>query len=195
MKRASKFRFYPTDAQAAELSRTFGRVRLVCNKALAARSDAWPMGRERVTYNATSAILTAWKESEELAFLCEVSCVPLQQALRHQKTAADLLEYKCDWYGRELITADRWFPSSKLCSACGTIRDDIPLNVREWTCRCGAVHDRDVNAAPNLLAAGLAVAACGDGVRPQRITPGGQSSMKQEVVPPQRQRAAAQPRG
>ncbi|MFF2148583.1 hypothetical protein ACFVWU_39010, partial [Kitasatospora sp. NPDC058190] len=45
------------------------------------------------------------------------------------------------------------------------------------------------------LAAGLAVAACGDGVRPQRSTPGGRSSMKQEVVPPQRTRAAAQPRG
>ncbi|GAB2695218.1 RNA-guided endonuclease TnpB family protein [Kitasatospora kifunensis] len=106
-----------------------------------------------------------------------------------------MLEYKADWYGRELVVVDRWFPSSKLCSACGTLRSEMPLNVREWTCHCGTTHDRDVNAARNILAAGLAVAACGDGVRPQRITPGGQSSVKQEVVPPPRTRAAAQPRG
>ncbi|MEK2494377.1 RNA-guided endonuclease TnpB family protein, partial [Kitasatospora purpeofusca] len=106
-----------------------------------------------------------------------------------------MLEYKADWYGRELVVVDRWFPSSKLCSTCGTIRAKMPLNVREWTCGCGATHDRDVNAARNILAAGLAVAACGDGVRPQRSTPGGQSSVKQEVVPPPRSRAAAQPRG
>ena len=68
-----------------------------------------------------------------------------------------MLEYKCRWYGRDLIVVDRWFPSSKLCSACGALRDGMPLNVREWTCRCGAVHDRDVNAARNILAAGLAV--------------------------------------
>ncbi|CAM5671275.1 transposase [Streptomyces viridifaciens] len=402
VKRAFKFRFYPTDAQAAELSRTFGCVRLVYNMALHARSEAWTMRQERVNYNATSAMLTAWKKTEELAFLNEVSSVPLQQTLRHlqgafsnfwQKRAryprfkskkksrdsaeyttsafryrdgqltlakmaeplrivwsrllpegqspstvtvsrdaagrwfvsmlcedpgvkplpalgaavgidagitslvtlstgeeitnprserkdrerlakaqrefarkakgsknrekarakvarvhariADrrrdflhklttrlvhenqlvviedltvrnllknkklaraisdaswtelrtMLEYKCAWYGRDLVTIDRWFPSSKLCSACGTIRDKMPLNVRERACDCGAVHDRDVNAARNILAAGLAVAACGDGVRPQRSTPGGQSSMKQEVIPPQRTRAAAQPRG
>ncbi|MFE0459202.1 RNA-guided endonuclease InsQ/TnpB family protein [Kitasatospora sp. NPDC058965] len=401
VKRAFKFRFYPTDAQAAELARTFGCVRFVYNKALAARSEAWTIRRERVGYNATSAMLTAWKKSEELAFLGEVSCVPLQQALRHLQGAfanfwrkrakyptfksrkksrksaeytasafryrdghltlakmadpldivwsrplpqgqspstvtvsqdaagrwfisllcddhpsmpapvhaavgidvgiislvtlstgeqvinpkherrdrdrlaraqrelarkakgsnnrekarrkvarvhariADqrrdflhklttrlvhenqvvviedltvrtmlkngklsraisdaswselrtMLEYKTGWYGRELITVDRWFPSSKRCSACGSIRNTMPLSVREWTCDCGAVHDRDVNAAKNILAAGLAVTACGDGARPQRSIPGGQSSVKQEVVPPQRTRAAARPRG
>ncbi len=67
-----------------------------------------------------------------------------------------MLEYKAAWYGRELVVVDRWFPSSKLCSACGTIRGKMPLNIREWTCVCGAVHDRDVNAAKNVLAAGLA---------------------------------------
>ncbi|MFE2409178.1 RNA-guided endonuclease InsQ/TnpB family protein [Kitasatospora sp. NPDC059408] len=401
VKRAFKFRFYPTDAQAAEMARTFGCVRLVYNMALAARSEAWTMRQERVNYNATSAMLTQWKKTEELAFLSEVSSVPLQQALRHLQGAfsnfwnkrakyptfkskkksrrsaeytasafryregrltlakmteplaivwsrplpegrlpstvtvsqdaagrwfvsllrddrpsmpapvhaavgldvgitslvtlstgekitnpkheradrkrlakaqrelarkaegsnnrekarrkvarvhakiADrrrdflhklttrlvrenqtvviedlmvrnmlknrtlsraisdaswaalrtMLEYKAKWYGRDLVTIDRWFPSSKLCSACGTIRDKMPLNVREWTCGCGAVHDRDVNAARNILTAGLAVAACGDGVGPQRSTSGGQSSVKQEVLPPQRPRAAAQPRG
>ncbi|MEU1273464.1 RNA-guided endonuclease TnpB family protein, partial [Streptomyces sp. NPDC005799] len=92
-----------------------------------------------------------------------------------------MLEYKCAWYGRELVVIDRFFPSSKLCGACGTVRGKLPLNVREWTCECGAVHDRDVNAARNILAAGLAASACGDGVRPQRESSRtGRSSVKQE---------------
>jgi putative transposase len=78
------------------------------------------------------------------------------------------LEYKAEWYGRTVIAIDRWYPSSKMCSACGRIVESLPLNIREWTCRCGASHDRDVNAAKNILAAGLAVSACGDGVRPPR---------------------------
>ncbi|WP_203997790.1 helix-turn-helix domain-containing protein [Virgisporangium aurantiacum] len=87
MKRAFKFRFYPTDMQAAVLARTFGCVRKVYNLALAARSEAWSVRRERLTYDATSAMLTGWKKSEELAFLNEVSAVPLQQVLRHLQTA------------------------------------------------------------------------------------------------------------
>ncbi|MFE5109209.1 RNA-guided endonuclease InsQ/TnpB family protein [Streptomyces sp. NPDC056663] len=389
VKRAFKYRFYPTDVQAAELSRTFGCVRKVYNLALAARTQAWTR-QERVNYNQTSALLTAWKKTEELAFLNDVSSVPLQQTLRHLQSAfanffskrakyprfksrkksrksaeyttsgfrfrdgrltlakmaepldivwsrplptgarpstvtvsqdsagrwfvsmlcddltvkplsatdaavgvdvglnhlltlstgekianprherrdrarlakaqralarkakgdganrrkarlkvakihariADrrrdglhklttrlvrenqtiviedltvrnmvrnrslaraisdaawaelrsLLEYKAQWYGREVIAVDRFFPSSKLCSVCGTLQGKMPLNVRTWTCAaCGTTHDRDVNAARNLLAAGRAVSACGAGVRPQRRTPGGQSAMKQEV--------------
>lgn len=388
VKRAFKYRFYPTDAQAAELSRTFGCVRKVYNLALAARTQAWAR-QERVNYNQTSAMLTLWKRTEELAFLNEVSSVPLQQALRHLQVAftnffarrakyprfksrkrsrksaeytasafrfrdgrltlakmreplaiawsrplpagvspstvtvsqdsagrwfvsmlcedpsvqpfaatdtavgidvglnhlltlstgekitnprherrdrttlakaqrrlakkaggdganrakarrqvakiharitdrrrdnlhklttrlvrenqtlviedltvrnmvknrnlaraisdaawadfRELLEYKAQWYGREVIAVDRWFPSSKLCSHCGTLKERMPLHVRTWTCDCGASHDRDVNAAKNLLAAGLAVTACGAGVRPQRSTPGGQSATKQET--------------
>ena len=99
LKRAFKYRFYPSDQQAQELNRTFGCVR---------------------------------------------------------------------WYGRDLVVVDRWFPSSKVCSVCGAVRDGLALNVREWTCRCGATHDRDVNAARTIRAAGLAVLACGDGVRPAR---------------------------
>ncbi|CAM5361130.1 hypothetical protein GCM10010253_13950 [Streptomyces badius] len=92
-----------------------------------------------------------------------------------------MLEYKAQWCGREVIAVHRWFPSSRLCSACGTLQGKMPLNVRTWTCDCGTTHDRDVNAAINLLAAGRAVTACGAGVRPQRNSPGGQSAMKQEV--------------
>jgi len=386
VKRAFKFRFYPSDAQAAELARTFGCVRKVYNLALAARTEAWALRQERVNYNATSALLTAWKKTEELAFLNEVSSVPLQQALRHLQVAytnffakrakyptfkskkksrrsaeyttsafryrdgrltlakmaepldiiwsrplpdgaapstvtvsqdaagrwfvfllcddvieavpasgaigidagldhlltlstgekvtnprreradrarlahaqrelarkekgssnrakarlkvarvhariADrrrdylhklttrlvrenqtiviedltvrnmvknhslarsisdaawhqfrtMMEYKAEWHGRDLIAVDRWFPSSKLCSACGRLAEKMPLNVRKWTCPCGAVHDRDVNAARNILAEGLSVIACGGGVRPQRTNVRtGQSPVKQE---------------
>ncbi|UUU35815.1 transposase [Streptomyces sp. CA-210063] len=388
VKRAFKYRFYPTDEQAAELSRTFGCVRLVYNKALEERTRAWYGEQRRISYVQSSAALTEWKKTEDLAFLAEVSSVPLQQALRHLQTGftnffarrakypryksrkksrasaeytrsaftwreghltlakmaepldirwsrplpegaepttvtvsrdaagrwfvsmlcedtivpapatadavgvdagvtslvtlstgekianprherrdrvrlakaqrelsrkakgsanreqarrkvakvhvriADrrrdflhklstrlvrenqtvviedltvrnllkngrlaraisdaawtelrhMLEYKCAWYGRELVVIDRWFPSSKLCGACGTVRGKLPLNVREWTCECGTVHDRDVNAARNILAAGLAASACGDGVRPQRESSRtGQSSVKQEA--------------
>ncbi|RKN09301.1 RNA-guided endonuclease InsQ/TnpB family protein [Streptomyces radicis] len=387
VKRAFRYRFYPTSEQAAELSRTFGCVRLVYNKALQERTRAWYGEQRRVSYVESSAMLTGWKKTEGLAFLTEVSSVPLQQALRHLQTAftnffakraqypryksrkrsrasaeytrsaftwrdgrlmlakmsgpldirwsrplpqgaepstvtvsrdaagrwfvsllcedtvteapatgaavgidagitslvtlstgekianprherrdrtrlaraqrelsrkakgsanrekarrkvarvhariADrrrdflhklttrlvrenqtvviedlavrnllkngrlaraisdaawtelrsMLEYKCAWYGRELVVIDRFFPSSRLCGACGTVRGKLPLNVRTWTCECGAVHDRDVNAARTILAAGLAAAACGDGVRPQRESSRtGQSSMKQE---------------
>ncbi|WP_234318472.1 RNA-guided endonuclease InsQ/TnpB family protein [Streptomyces sp. NRRL S-237] len=389
VKRSFKYRFYPTDAQAVELSRTFGCVRKVYNLALAARAEAWKAGGERMGYGQTSAMLTAWKKTEELAFLATVSSVPLQQALRHLQSAfvafrekrsqyprfkskrksrasaeytrsgfryaqgrvrlakmdepldivwsrplpegaapstvtvscdsagrwyvsllcedtpapmpattnavgidagltalitlstgekipnprherkdrdrltraqralsrkekgsrnrikartrvarihariADrrrdflhqlttrlvrenqtlviedlmvanmlrnhkvarsisdaawrelrsMLEYKAAWYGRELIAVDRWFPSSKLCSACGAIADAMPLNIREWTCEsCGTAHDRDGNAAVNLLAAGPAAAACGADVRPHRESSSrsGRSVAKQE---------------
>ncbi|MFJ5151474.1 RNA-guided endonuclease InsQ/TnpB family protein [Streptomyces sp. NPDC088353] len=388
VKRAFKYRFYPTDAQAAELSRTFGCVRKVYNMALAARTEAWAR-QERVNYNQTSAMLTEWKKTEELAYLGEVSAVPLQQALRHLQAAftgffgkrakyprfksrkksrrsaeyttsgfrirdgqltlakmdrpldivwsrplpegaspstvtvsqdsvgrwfvsmlcedpsvrplpaADaavgidvgldhlltlstgekianprherkdrarlaraqrelsrkargdganrckarlkvariharitdrrrdhlhklttrlvcenqtlviedltvrnmvknrslaraisdaawsqfrsLLEYKAAWYGREVIAVDRFFPSSRLCSACGALAESMPLSVRTWTCACGTTHDRDANAAKNLLAAGLAASVCGAGVRPQRRTPDGQSATKQKT--------------
>ena len=77
------------------------------------------------------------------------------------------LEYKSLWYGRELVGIDRWYPSSKRCSDCGHTVAKMPLNVREWTCpECGTVHDRDINAARNVLAAGLAVSALGESVNP-----------------------------
>jgi len=80
-----------------------------------------------------------------------------------------MLEYKADWYGRAVIAVDRFYPSSKTCSACGVLAAKMPLNIREWTCtECSVRHDRDVNAARVILAEGLSVAACGDGVRPSR---------------------------
>ncbi|MCW3818834.1 transposase [Micromonospora sp. DR5-3] len=372
VKRAYKYRFYPAPEQAALLNRTFGCVRLVYNRALEARTRAWAVERRRTTYVQSSAWLTEWKRSDDLAFLNEVSSVPLQQTLRHlqagfaafwdkraryprfkskrksrasaeytrsafrwrdgQLTLAkmntplnivwsrplpegaepstvtvsrdaagrwfvsiliedqtvkplppvtaevgvdagitslltlsrpvpgvsdeqgkvanprygqadrrklakaqrnlarkqegsnnrakarlkvarihtriadrrrdhlhqlttrlvretqtvaiedlsvrnmlrnrrlarvisdaawsefrNMLEYKATWYGREVIPIDRWYPSSKTCSACGRINTTLALNDRVWTCPgCGVEHDRDINAAKNILAAGLA---------------------------------------
>jgi IS605 OrfB family transposase len=363
VKRGFKYRFYPTPEQADQLNRTFGCVRLVYNRALDARTRAWTVDRQPTSYEQTSAWLTEWKRTDDLSFLNEVSCVPLQQTLRHlqgafaafwdkrsryprfkskrrsrasaeytrsafrwrdgqltlAKMAAPLaivwsrplpagaepstvtvsrdaagrwfvsllvedptvkplpattpavgvdagitslltlstgekipnprhervgrrklakaqrnlsrkakdsanrakarvkvarihariadrrrdhlhklttrlvretqtvviedlsvrnmlrnhnlarvisdaawselrrmLEYKAVWYGRTIIPVDRWYPSSKTCSACGRINPTLPLDVREWTCPgCGASHDRDINAATNILAAGL----------------------------------------
>ncbi|OIQ77621.1 putative transposase [mine drainage metagenome] len=70
------------------------------------------------------------------------------------------LEYKTAWYGREILVIDRWEPSSKRCSACGNVLPKLALSIRRWTCpSCGAEHDRDVNAAKNILAAASAVNA------------------------------------
>lgn len=85
------------------------------------------------------------------------------------------LAYKCQWYSRTLVKIDRWFPSSKRCGNCGHIVDHLPLNIRSWEClKCGANHDRDINAAHNILAAGLAVRVCGANVRPDNQTVKGQ---------------------
>ncbi len=77
------------------------------------------------------------------------------------------LEYKAAWYGRTLVRINRWFPSTKRCGHCGHVVDKLPLDVRKWDCpECGTHHDRDINAAQNILAAGLAVIVCGANERP-----------------------------
>jgi putative transposase len=100
-----------------------------------------------------------------------------------------LLEYKAARCGRRMIVIDRWFPSSKMCSACGYVLAELGLKVRTWQCpSCGTRHDRDVNAAKNILAAGLAVAgghpghACGADVR-HPGPPGCGRAVKQEPRP------------
>ena len=99
------------------------------------------------------------------------------------------LAYKCERTGRELVVIDRWYPSSKTCSACGHRLAELSLSTRHWTCpSCRSRHDRDINAAKNILAAGLAVArgspgdACGADVRhsgSSRV----RSAVKQEPWP------------
>jgi putative transposase len=99
-----------------------------------------------------------------------------------------MLAYKAERARRRLLVIDRWYPSSKTCSACGFLLAELALGTRTWICPgCGARHDRDYNAAKNILAAGLAVAAedrlgggaCGDAIRRKGISLP-QSSVKQE---------------
>jgi putative transposase len=381
MEKAFKYRFYPTPEQQTLLRQTIGCVRLIYNKALAARTEAWYSRQERVDYVQTSAMLTSWKKEQELEFLNSVSSVPLQQGLRNLQKAftnfwaghakypnfkkkhnggsaeftkagfrwkdgqvflakcseplpirwsrqipqgcnpstitvkldpsgrwfvsllvddhtvrtlektdktigldvginsliatsngekisnprhfkrlgkklkrvqkalsgkqkgsnnrhkvrrkvakihgqitdarkdflhklttqlvrenqtivvEDLaiknmvknpklalhisdaswgelirqLTYKCQWYGRELVKIDRWFPSSKRCGNCGHIVEKLPLKICDWECpKCGVNHDRDLNAAKNILAAGLAVSVCGANIRPESHSTQGQ---------------------
>src|SRR5207244_8971905 len=95
------------------------------------------------------------------------------------------LEYKAAWYGRTVVKIDKWYPSSKRCFDCGHLLDSLPLDVRSWACpECGVVHDRDMNAAKNIRAAGLAVLACGEAVRP--------GAVKTKPGKPQRSRKASQ---
>lgn len=68
----------------------------------------------------------------------------------------EVLKYKCEWYGKNLITIDQFAPSSKRCSCCGSINKSLTLSQREWTCSdCTTHHDRDYNAAKNILWYGL----------------------------------------
>ena len=88
------------------------------------------------------------------------------------------LEYKARWHGRTLIKVDRFFPSSKRCSVCGFVLERLGLGEREWTCpECGVRHDRDVNAARNLLEEGLRMA---------QVPPGGREMMRVEGGTPRR---------
>jgi transposase len=129
VKRAYRYRFYPTPEQVEQLNRTFGCVRPVYNKALEARARAWATERRRLTYGQTSAI----------------SVRNLVRNRRPARAIADaawwrlgaMLEYRTRWHGRDLVVIDRWFPSSKRCSACGWRVESMPLAVREWNCPCG----------------------------------------------------------
>ncbi|HRD65401.1 MAG TPA: RNA-guided endonuclease TnpB family protein [Candidatus Competibacter sp.] len=99
------------------------------------------------------------------------------------------LEYKAALSGGAVVVVDRWFPSSKTCNECGCYRASLPLSIREWVCaECGAVLDRDVNAAKNLQRTALASGSCPDsqacgetGSGRSRKTPVKPASMKQEI--------------
>ena len=107
----------------------------------------------------------------------------LAQAISDQGfgRARRMLAYKTGWHGGALLIADRWFPSSRLCSGCGAVKAKLALSERVYRCGCGLVLDRDVNAARNLLHLAVSgterLTACGGSVRP---VPDGRRPLKQE---------------
>jgi len=95
--------------------------------------------------------------TKKLAFTYGVICVEtLGPSIHGFKRFFTHLEEHCKDSGAILVKVSRFFPSTRKCSACGTVRGRVPLKIREWTCvACGAKHDRDINAAKNILAEGL----------------------------------------
>ena len=94
------------------------------------------------------------------------------------------LTYKAAWYGKQLVKIDRYFPSSKLCSACGHKLQELKLSVRSWRCpECGALHDRDENAAINIETEGLRILrepGNSAGVTPEPVRTEGRGSCRSE---------------
>ncbi|WP_324188123.1 transposase [Nocardia higoensis] len=113
---------------------------------------------------------------ENQAIFVEDLCVKGLARTRLAKSVHDagwsmfvtMLGEKAARYGRAFSKVDRWLPSTRMCSNCGVIGEAKALHVREWTCGCGSTHDRDLNAAINILAAGRAerLNACGGAVSP-----------------------------
>ena len=103
-------------------------------------------------------------------------------------TLISMLKHKSEWYGKKLHQIYRWFPSSKSCSECGSIQEKLKLDVRHWTCTdCGTKHDRDTNAARNILNKGLtdlnlSLAECVDYTRGEKIRPSLQLAEKAHLV-------------
>ncbi|CAI0805098.1 Probable transposase [Serratia quinivorans] len=138
MKRAYKYRFYPTPEQSALLAQTFGCVRFVYNSILRWRTDAYNERKEKIGYLQANARLTALKKEPECIWLNEVSCVPLQQSLRHQQSA-----FTNFFAGRAAYPAfksKRHKQTAELTSSAFKYRDGklymakskVPLNIR-WS--------------------------------------------------------------
>jgi putative transposase len=133
--------------------------------------------RKDALHKATSAIVAKTKPDDERPSVVVIEDLKVSGMLKNYHLAQAIvdvgfaefrrqLEYKCAWYGEELVIANRFFPSSRLCSACGAINDSLTLADRIWTCDCGAVHDRDLNAARNLRDFGIRTgSSSGTGLR------------------------------
>ncbi len=111
--------------------------------------------RENAVHNATTAIVRKYDvigvESLNVKGMARNRRLALSVSDAAMSEALRQLKYKSDWAGKRIVEADRFYPSSKTCSACGNINEDLALRDERWTCpRCGAPHDRDVNAAVNL---------------------------------------------
>ncbi len=117
------------------------------------------------------ATTEAVRESQAIA-VEDLDVRGMEKSRRLAKSVADAsmsemarqLEYKCAWHGRRFVKVSRWYPSSKMCSCCGHVLEELPLSVRAWTCPvCGASHDRDLNAAVNIAREGARLLNEADG--------------------------------
>lgn len=125
--------------------------------------------RHAVTHEMTASIVTQfrWIGIEDLNVIGMAANHHLAKSVMDAAMSEVVrqLKYKAPLAGGVIVQADRWFASSKMCHVCGMIRNKLPLGVRRWTCKCGAKHDRDINASKNLenMAATHAVTACRQG--------------------------------
>ncbi len=117
----------------------------------------------------------AWNLVTRFDTIC-VEDLNLRGMLKNHKLARSLgdanigncirtIQAKAVMHGKTVVKINRWFPSSKMCNSCGSIQDKMPLSIRIWTCECGATHDRDENAARNILAVGHTATERGEAVR------------------------------
>ena len=117
------------------------------------------------------ATTDAVRESQAIA-VEDLNVRGMEKNRRLAKSVADAsmsemarqLEYKCAWHGRRFVKVSRWYPSSKMCSCCGHVLEELPLSIRAWTCPvCGCRHDRDLNAALNIAREGARLLNKADG--------------------------------
>jgi putative transposase len=154
------------------------------------------VARARRDYHHKQAL--ALVRENQVIYVEDLNIVGMVQNRRLARAISDagwgqfvrIIGEKADRYGRTVHTVSRWLASSKTCSECGHRLDELPLQVRTWTCpACRVVHDRDHNAAKVILAAGRAerLNACGVPVSPPTL--GRRGAMKQEAPQPRRSRA------
>ncbi len=152
--------------------------------------------RHDTLHKATSVIVAKTKPNNERPSVVVIEDLNVSGMVKNHHLAQAILdvgfaefrrqlEYKAKWYGSELLLADRFFPSSRLCRHCGTINTELTLANRVWICDCGATHDRDLNAAINLRnlavrrvppeqACSMQVNACGE----ERLQPSGSAPLR-----------------
>lgn len=146
-----KFRIYPNREQRNLIDRTLGCSRLIYNKGLAMREDAFKSG-EKCGYKQTICI-------EDLNVKGMLRNHKLARAISSVSWSSffNMLEYKAYWFGCTVIRVPTFYPSSQTCSCCGHKNVAVKnLSIRKWECpSCHTVHDRDKNAAINILRKGL----------------------------------------